>query len=67
MLTLMLRIFKPIFVTGTYMVFYNGFCVSKGITKLESKAVYAGYLLKKRCYWPKGIPRDLIDTRSQDK
>ena len=40
---------------------------SKGITALESIGVYAAALIKKRSYWPKGVPVDLIDTQFEDK
>ena len=29
--------------------------------------MYAGALIKKRCYWPKGFPGDLIDNHFEDK
>ena len=40
---------------------------AKGITDLEAKGMYAGALIKKRCYWPKGFPGDLIDAHFEDK
>ena len=36
--------------------------VDKYITELEAKGVYAEALIKKQCYWPKGVLGDLIDT-----
>ena len=39
---------------------------AKGITELKAKVVYALYLIKKRRYWPKGVPGDLIDTNFED-
>ena len=38
----------------------SGFCVLKGITALLDFGVYAAALIKKRKYWPKGVPGDAI-------
>ena len=65
--SLMLRMCKPIFGTGEAVVLDSGFCVDIGITELESKGVYAGAIIEKRRYWPKGVPGGLIDTHFQDK
>ena len=43
------------------------FCVSKGITALLDFGVYAAALIKKRKYWPKGVPGDAIDQYFADK
>ena len=43
------------------------FALIKGITNLEAKGVYVGSLIKKRCYWLKEVPGDLIDTHFKDK
>ena len=58
---LMLRMCEPIFSTGKYFVLDSGFFVSKGITALLEVGVYAAALIKKRKYWPKGVPGDAID------
>ena len=41
--------------------------MSKGITALLGIGVYAAALIKKRKYWPKGVPRDAIDKYFADK
>ena len=64
---LMSRMCRPIFGSGNAVVLDSGFCVAKGITEIESKGVYAGALIKKQSYWPKGVPGDLIDTHFEDK
>ena len=46
--SLMLRIYKPIFGTGKYVVLDSGFCVAKVINYLESLDGYSGSLIKKR-------------------
>ena len=58
----MLRMCRPIFVSGKAVILESRFCVTKGITELEVKGVYAAYLIKKRRYWPKGVPGELVDT-----
>ena len=56
----MLRMCTPISGTGKAVVLDIGFCVEKFINKLEAKGVYAGYLIKKQHYWPKGAPGTLL-------
>ena len=58
---LMLRICEPAFSSGKCVVIDSGFFVSKGITDLLEVGVYAAALIKKRKYWPKGVPGDSID------
>ena len=41
--------------------------MSKGITALLEVGVYAAALIKKRKYWPKGVPGDTIDGYFADK
>ena len=53
---LMLRMCEPIFSTGKCVVLHSGVFVSKGITALLEVGVYAAGLIKKRKYWPKGVP-----------
>ena len=43
------------------------FCVANGIVSISMKGVYAGALVKKRWYWPKRLPGDLIDWNFADK
>ena len=58
----MLRKCRHIFGKGKAAVLDVEFCVSKVILELEAKDVYTGALTKKRCYWQKGFPGNLIDT-----
>ena len=44
-----------------------GFSAENGIVALAAKGVYAGALIKKRRYWPKGVPGDLVDQYFPDK
>ena len=67
MVSIMLRIFRPIFVSEKDVVLDSGFCVSKGIADPEAKGVYAAALIKKRHYWPKAVPGDLIDSHFENQ
>ena len=49
------------------MVLDSVFCVAKGIIELKSKGVYMGALIRKRRYWLKGLPGDLIGAHFEDK
>ena len=63
----MLRVCRPIFVSGNTIVLDSVFCFAKFITDLEAKCVYVTALINNWCYWPKGVPGDLIDTHFEDK
>ena len=58
---------RPIFVSGDDVVLDSVFCVTKVIADIEAKGFYAAALIKKRRYWPKGVPGDLLDTHFEDK
>ena len=60
--SLMLRICRPIFGSGKAVGLGSGFFVTKGITYIEAKGVYAESLIKKWHYWYKLVPDELIDT-----
>ena len=45
----------------------SGFCVSKGITDLLEFGFYTDVIIKKRKYWPKGVPGDAICQYLADK
>ena len=64
---LMLQMFEPIFSSGKCVVIDSGFFVSKRITALLEVGVYAAALIKKRKYWPKGVPGDAIEVYFADK
>ena len=58
---------EPLFSTGKAAVVDSGFCVANGIVALAAKRLYAGTLIKKRQYWPKIVPGDLIDRKFANK
>ena len=57
----------PLFYIGKYVVINSGFFIANGIVALEVKLVYEVALIKKCRYWPKIVPRDLIDHHFADK
>jgi len=63
----MMRMCEPIFGSGKIVRMDSGFCVSKGITKLAENGVYGQALIKKRKYWPKYVPGDMIDEYMSTK
>ena len=65
--SLMLQMCEPMFSTGKWFLLDSGLCVSKGVTSLLEFGVYADVLIKKRKYWPKGVPGDSIDQYFSDK
>ena len=57
---IMIKMFEPIFGTVNYIVPDSVFCVANRIYSLEERGVYSVALIKKRKYWPKGVPDDDI-------
>ena len=63
----MLRMCRPNFLSGKAVVFYSGFFVSKVITELKSKGVYAESLIKNWRHCRKIFPDDMISTHFEYK
>ena len=63
----MLSIFKPIFGSGNAVVLDSEFFVSEVITGIKAEGVYVTDLIKKRRYWPKGLPGDHIYNHLENK
>jgi Transposase IS4 len=57
---LLLRLTKLLWSTGKIVVLDSGFCVLKGIIELRQRGVFASAVIKKRRYWPKYIPGEVI-------
>ena len=64
---LMLCMYKPLFYMVKDVVMGSVFCVTNWIVALAAKGVYADVLVKKRRYWLKSVPRDLVDRDFLDK
>ena len=47
--------------TGKVVILNSGFCVLQGLIELKKIGVFASALIKKRRYWPKHVPGELID------
>ena len=64
---LFLEMTKPINGTGRVVTGNSGFCATQSILALPSHGVYAQFLIKKRKYWPKGVPGVYIDKYMSNK
>jgi len=65
--TLMCEMTEPIHGTGKVVSMDSGFCVTVGILHLHDHGVYGQSLIKKRKYWPKGVPGNQIDRYFEGK
>ena len=63
---MLLRLCEPMFHTGNVVILDSGFCVLKAIALLKKRGVYASALIKKRRYWPKGVPGDAINQHFKE-
>ena len=59
---LLMRVLRPYFYTGRYVVLDSGFCVLKAICDLQKVGVYSCALIKKRKFWPKGVPGEAMQS-----
>jgi len=59
---LLLRMLQSYFHTARYIVLDSGFCVLKGITELRKYGLFGCALIKKRRYWPAGVPGDAMQN-----
>ena len=64
---LILRMCETLYGTWKEVVVDSGFYVSRGIFELEWKGVYGALLIKKKNYWPKGVPCAATDAHFEDK
>ena len=64
---MMLQMCKTLYGTGKSVLMGSGFCVSRGIVELARKGVYRSLLIKKKKYWPKGVPGAAIDAYFEDR
>ncbi len=58
----MLRMLKSYFGTGKYIILDSGFCVLKALIDLKRHGLFACALIKKRCFWPTGVPGIAMDN-----
>lgn len=58
---LLLRACQSLASSGKIVVLNSGFCVLKALIELRKIGVYAAAVIKKRRYWPKFCPGDMID------
>ena len=64
---LMVTIKNPLWGTVKVLVMDSVFCVLEGFISMSEKGVLGLALIKKRSYWPKGVPEEDILWRIQNK
>ncbi len=64
---LMLRMLKSYFGAGKYVILDSCFCVRKAIIELKRRGIYSCALIKKRRFWPTGVPGNAMDTQMETK
>lgn len=64
---LLMRLCSTLYNTGKVVILDSGFCVLRGLIELRKVGVFASAVIKKRRYWPKDVPGDVIDERVKDK
>ncbi len=64
---LLLRMLQAYHHTGQYVVLDLGFCVLKAIVDLQKVGVYSAALIKKRKYWPKGVPGEAMRSHLDEE
>ena len=63
----MARMTKPLWRTGKLVAMDRGFGVLEGLISMVKKGVLGLALIKKRRYWPKGVPSEEILRNIQNK
>ena len=64
---LIARITKTLWGTGKAMIMDRGLCVMEGLISIVEKGVFGSTLIKKRRYWPTGVPAEEILWHIQNK
>ena len=67
MADLMVRTTKKLWGTGEVVEMDSRFCVLEGLISMDGKCVLGSELIKKRRYWPKGVPVEEILPHIQNK
>ena len=63
----MLRTTENLWGIVNVVVMDSGLCVLEGLISMVEKGVFGLALIKKRCYWPKGVPAEEIIWHMQNK
>ena len=63
---LVVRMTKLLWGTGKVVFMNSGFYVLEGFISMVEKGVLGSTLINVRCYWPKGMPADLILRQIQN-
>ena len=65
--SLVARMKKPLWGTRKVVVMDSGFYLVEGLISIVDKGVLGLALIKKRCYWPNGVPAEEILRHMQKK
>jgi len=65
--SLLLRLCKSLYGTGTIVILDSVFCVLQALVELRKLGVYSSAVIKKRRYWPRHIDGGAIDAHMSDK
>ena len=63
----MVRMKKPLWGTGRVLVMDSGFYVMEGLISMVGEVFLGSELIKKRRFWPKGVPVEEIIWHMQNK
>ncbi len=64
---LLARMCAPLTQTGKIVTLDSGFCVLSAIILLATMGIYAAAQIKKRRYWPAGVPGEEIKRKMKDE
>lgn len=65
--SLVLRLTKNLYGSGSIVVMDSGFYVVKAIVELRKKGIFSSALIKKRRYWPKYVDGDAFNAHFENK
>ncbi|KAG7361811.1 transposase IS4 [Nitzschia inconspicua] len=64
---LLLRMLSSMNGRGMLVVLDSGFCVLQGLVELRKLGIFASAVIKKRRFWPKHVPGDMMDQHMSAK
>jgi hypothetical protein len=60
--SLLLRLCRRLYGTGSVVILDSGFCVLEALCELRKRGVFSSAVIKKRRYWPKHVSGDAMDA-----
>ncbi|KAG7359200.1 transposase IS4 [Nitzschia inconspicua] len=65
--SLLLRMLTPLRGRGMVILLNSCFCVLKGLIELRKIGIFASAVIKKKRFWPKHVPGDMMDEHMSTK